>query len=128
MHVAGRGISLFAVAWLVGRDVAAARVSARADQERQRTLRKGDRIELVLPRLGIPTRGTVCYVDDLQILVKWDDGRSENLRPSFADRFRIIEGRANDSDEGRELGRQRGGRADAVNHVGPRPREAIGER
>jgi hypothetical protein len=98
----------FAVAWLVGRDVAAARVSARTDQERQWTLRKGDRIELVLPRLGILTRGTVYYVDDLQILVKWDDGRSENLRPSFADRFRIIERRANDADEGREPGRQRG--------------------
>jgi hypothetical protein len=27
----------------------------------------------------------------VQILVKWDDGRSEGLRPDFADRFRIIE-------------------------------------
>jgi hypothetical protein len=74
----------------VGRE-AAARARARADQERRRTLHKGDRIELVLPRLGIPTRGTVYYVDDLQILVKWDDGRSENLRPCFADCFRLIE-------------------------------------
>jgi hypothetical protein len=64
---------------------------AQADQERQRTLRKGDRIELLLPRLGIPTRGTIYHVDDLQILVKWDHGRSENLRPSFADRFRLVE-------------------------------------
>jgi hypothetical protein len=54
--------------------------------------RKGDRIELVLPRLGVPVRGTVYHVDQLQILVKWDDGRSEGLRSSFADRFRIIEG------------------------------------
>ena len=75
----------------MGRDVAAARVRARANQDRQRTLHKGDRIELVLPRLGIQTRGTVYHVDDLQILVKWDDGRSEGLRPDFADRFRIIE-------------------------------------
>jgi hypothetical protein len=60
-------------------------------QERQRTLRKGDRIELVLPWLGLLPRGTVYYVDDLQILVKWDDGRSESLRPSFADRFLLIE-------------------------------------
>jgi hypothetical protein len=53
--------------------------------------RKGDRIELILPRLGVPVRGTVYHVDQLQILVKWDDGRSEGLRPDFADRFRIIE-------------------------------------
>jgi hypothetical protein len=79
---------------LVGRDAAAARSRARGDEERRRTLRKGDRIELVLPRLGIPTRGTVYYVDDLQILVKWDDGRSESLRASFADRFRIVEEQA----------------------------------
>ena len=78
----------------MGRDEAAARVWARVDEERRRTLRKGDRIELVLPRLGIPTRGTVYYVDDLQILVKWDDGRSESLRASFADRFRIVEEQA----------------------------------
>ena len=53
--------------------------------------RRGDRIELLLPRLGVPMRGTVFYADELQILVKWDDGRSESLRSHFADRFRIIE-------------------------------------
>lgn len=53
--------------------------------------RKGDRIELILPGLGVPVRGTVHHVDQLQILVKWDDGRSEGLRPDFADRFRIIQ-------------------------------------
>jgi hypothetical protein len=53
--------------------------------------RKGDRIELILPRLGMPVRGTVYHVDQLQILVKWDDGRSEGLRSEFADRFRIVE-------------------------------------
>ena len=53
--------------------------------------RTGDRIELLLPRLGLGPRGTVFYADELQILVKWDDGRSESLRPQFADRFRILE-------------------------------------
>jgi hypothetical protein len=53
--------------------------------------RKGERIELLLPRLGIRPRGTVFYADGLQVLVKWDDGRSESLRPDTADRFRIIE-------------------------------------
>lgn len=53
--------------------------------------RKGERIEFLLPRLGIRPRGTVFYSDQLQALVKWDDGRSESLRPRPADRFRIIE-------------------------------------
>jgi hypothetical protein len=77
----------------VGRDVAAARVSAGADEEeRRRTLRKGDRIQLILPRLGVPLRGTVYYVDDLQILVKWDDGRSQSLRGGdTASRLSILE-------------------------------------
>jgi hypothetical protein len=52
---------------------------------------KGDRIELILPRMGMPVRGTVCHVDQLQILVKWDDGRSEGLRPNVADRFRLVD-------------------------------------
>jgi hypothetical protein len=64
---------------------------ATARQERRRPPHKGDRIELILPRLGEYPRGTVWYVDDLQILVKWDDGRSASLRPDVADRFRIIE-------------------------------------
>jgi hypothetical protein len=59
----------------------------------RRTPRKGDRIELAERRPGIPTRGTVHYVDDLQILIKWDDGRSQSLRPAnVADRFWILEG------------------------------------
>jgi uncharacterized protein DUF4314 len=49
---------------------------------------KGDRVERLQPATGIRTQGTVQYVDDLQILVKWDDGRSESLRPG-ADAFRI---------------------------------------
>jgi hypothetical protein len=52
---------------------------------------KGNRIELVLPRLGIRKRGTVFYSDHLQILVKWDDGRSQSLRPGV-DRFLILDG------------------------------------
>jgi hypothetical protein len=52
---------------------------------------KGDRIEFILPGLAEYPRGTVWHVDAAQILVKWDDGRSESLRPNSADRFRIIE-------------------------------------
>jgi hypothetical protein len=52
--------------------------------------KKGDRIELVEPRTGTRPRGTVFHVDQVQILVKWDDGRSESLRPGV-DRFRIVE-------------------------------------
>ena len=50
----------------------------------------GDRIELRLPRLGVYPRGTVQYVDDLQILVKWDNGRSESLSSTYADRCRLV--------------------------------------
>ena len=50
---------------------------------------KGDRIELLQPRMGIRVRGTVFYADELQILVKWDDGRSESLRPA-ANGFRMV--------------------------------------
>ena len=51
---------------------------------------KGDRIEASPPRMGVFRRGTVFYADQLQILVKWDDGRSESLRLGI-DRFRIID-------------------------------------
>jgi hypothetical protein len=58
----------------------------------RRTPRKGDRLELAERRLGVLTRGTICHVDDLQILVKWDDGRSQNIRRgNVADRFWILE-------------------------------------
>jgi hypothetical protein len=63
----------------------------RDKQRRPGLPRKGDRIEPILSRPGLPVRGTVFYVDELQILVKWDDGRSESLRSRFADRFRIVE-------------------------------------
>jgi len=42
--------------------------------------------------LAATRAGTVHYLDDLQILVKWDDGFSESLRGEFADRFRILAG------------------------------------
>lgn len=51
---------------------------------------KGDRIELLRSRMGVRVRGTVFYSDELQVLVKWDDGRSESLRPE-ANSFRIVE-------------------------------------
>jgi hypothetical protein len=71
--------------------------SAETGEQRQRTPRNGDRIQMRLPRLGVYPRGTVYYVDDLQILVKWDDDRSESLRGEFADRFRILEGPGDES-------------------------------
>ena len=49
--------------------------------------RRHERIERL--RLGIPERGTVFYSDQLQILVKWDNGRSQSLRPG-RDHFRVI--------------------------------------
>lgn len=68
------------------------RSESRHEQDRHEQVpRKGERIELLLPRLGIRPRGTVFYADELQVLVRWDDGRSESLRPSVADRFRIID-------------------------------------
>ena len=51
---------------------------------------RGDRIELLRPRMGVRVRGTVFYSDQLQILVKWDDGRSESLRPGVVG-FRIVD-------------------------------------
>lgn len=51
---------------------------------------KGDRIELLDTRLGVRIRGTVYYSDRLQVLVKWDDGRSQSLRPGI-DQFRRID-------------------------------------
>jgi hypothetical protein len=52
--------------------------------------RRGDPIELLLPRLGIRQRGTVFYADHLQVLVKWDDDRSEACGPP-GDRFRMLD-------------------------------------
>jgi hypothetical protein len=47
----------------------------------------GDRVER--RRAGIAQRGTVHYADELQILVKWDDGSSSSLRVG-QNRIRIL--------------------------------------
>jgi hypothetical protein len=44
--------------------------------------RKGNRIELRRPATGVRTRGAVHYSDQLQILVKWDDGHSQSVSPA----------------------------------------------
>jgi hypothetical protein len=67
-----------------------------------RTPRRGDRIELAERPLGLARRGTIQYVDNLQILIKWDDGRSQNLRPgNVADRFWLLEDEVDDPLRGR---------------------------
>ena len=63
--------------------------AAQPFEEHSRVPRKGDRIELV--KAGVYVRGTVHHVDQVQILVKWDDGRSESLSPGSRS-FRIIGG------------------------------------
>jgi hypothetical protein len=59
--------------------------------EARPAFRKGDRVEQIRRCFGTTLRGTVFYVDELQILLKWDDGRSQSLRSDFADRVRIVE-------------------------------------
>ena len=39
-------------------------------------------------RVGVARVGRVWYADQLQVLVKWDDGKSSSLRVG-RDRFRI---------------------------------------
>jgi hypothetical protein len=39
---------------------------------------RGERLER--RRFGVALRGTVLYSDQVQVLVKWDDGRSSSLR------------------------------------------------
>ena len=51
---------------------------------------KGERIELARTRTGIHMRGTVFYSDQVQILVKWDNGPSSSLRVG-RDRFSVID-------------------------------------
>jgi hypothetical protein len=51
---------------------------------------KGDQVEQ--GRMGVSRVGVVWYADYLQVLVKWDDGRSSSLRPD-RDQFSIRTGR-----------------------------------
>jgi hypothetical protein len=44
---------------------------------------EGERLER--RRLGVILRGTVLYSDQIQVLVKWDDGRSSSLRLGVED-------------------------------------------
>jgi len=55
--------------------------------------RIGDRVERRIA--GISKLGTVHYADQLQALVKWDDGSSSSLRLD-RDRVRIVEQSARD--------------------------------
>jgi hypothetical protein len=48
----------------------------------------GDRVEI--RRRGVSTRGIVHYADEIQVLVKWDDGSSSSLRVG-RDKFEIAE-------------------------------------
>ena len=64
--------------------------AATGNQKRREIPGRGDRIELRRPATGVRVRGTVHYSDQLQILVKWDDGRSQSVKPGI-DRYRIIE-------------------------------------
>ena len=50
---------------------------------------KGDRIQLLRTQTGISLSGTVYYSDQLQILVKWDNGSSQSLRVGV-DLYRIL--------------------------------------
>jgi hypothetical protein len=50
--------------------------------------RIGDRVERV--RAGVSQQGTVHYADQLQALIKWDNGSSSSLRLD-RDRIRIIQ-------------------------------------
>ena len=67
------------------------REAAQAEERRtEETLpSRGDRIELAERGFGLRFRGTVQYVDRVQVLVKLDDGRSKSLRVGI-ERFRII--------------------------------------
>jgi hypothetical protein len=64
---------------------------AATEHRDDRTPSKGDRIELFQRRTGVAVRGTVFYSDQLQLLVKWDDGRSGSLRQGGTSGFRIVE-------------------------------------
>ncbi len=66
---------------------------------------KGDRVEQL--HTGIRRVGRVWYVDDLQVLVKWEDGRSSSLRIG-RDRFHPAATAASLSSGGDAWGATRG--------------------
>jgi hypothetical protein len=66
------------------------RKEASSDNEWSPMPSKGDRIELLSSQTGVRMRGTVFYADQLQVLVKWDNGSSQSLKPAV-DRYRIIQ-------------------------------------
>jgi hypothetical protein len=48
----------------------------------------GERVEI--SRTGVSMRGIIHYADEIQVLVKWDDGSSSSLRVG-RDKFEIVE-------------------------------------
>lgn len=54
------------------------------EMRRRRPIVRGSRV--AARRSGVIRYGRVWYVDGLQILVKWDDGRSSSLRVGRDDR------------------------------------------
>jgi hypothetical protein len=78
------------------------------DGEREALLRipsKGERVEL--RRGGIRKAGTVWYADQLQVLVKWDDGQSSSLRRDSAHLRTLVDEKSSLAAEKRS--RTRGG-------------------
>jgi hypothetical protein len=70
-------------------DLSAVRNAVNKAEEPGRIPSKGDRIQLLRTRTGVRLNGTVYYSDQLQILVKWDNGLSQSLRVGV-DRYRIL--------------------------------------
>jgi hypothetical protein len=58
------------------RGIAVAQIPSKGDQVEQR-------------RTGISRRGLVWYADHIQVLVKWEDGKSSSLRVG-RDRFILL--------------------------------------
>jgi len=50
---------------------------------------RGDRIAQV--RCGIQRLGTVWYSDQLQVLVRWDEGTSSSLRLTSEDLYVLVD-------------------------------------
>ena len=61
---------------------------------------KGDRI--AQRRTGISRTGVVWYADQLQVLIKWDDGNSSSLRLAEADFDVLADVPSRDGDRSRE--------------------------